>query len=284
MKKIKRYVSLVVGLIIYSLSFNLFLLNYDLIPGGVSGIAIVFNKLYTIDTALFILILNFILIIVSYFTLGWSFTKNTIFGAILSPFFIKITSFVPNIIDIKGTEMIFVAILGGILAGYGVGIIYKNGFSNGGTDVIEFALSKYLKIPVNKAIMIVDGLISIIGGLIFGIDKAIYSIIVLLCLSTVSNNLLSGINKSKTLLILSKKHNKIKDLLINEYDTDVTLLKVKGGKFNNDYKIIMTIIKNDKYDKLKKEIKEIDEKVFITITKSYEVYNSNKMLTKAKEC
>lgn len=284
MKKIKRYVSLVVGLIIYSLSFNLFLQNYDLIPGGVSGIAIVFNKLYNIDTALFILILNFILIIVSYFTLGWSFTKNTILGAILSPFFIKITSFILNIIDIKGTEVIFVAILGGILAGYGVGIIYKNGFSNGGTDVIEFTLSKYLKIPINKAIMIVDGLISIIGGLIFGLDKAIYSIIVLLCLSTVSNKLLSGINKSKTFLILSKKHNKIKDLLINEYDTDVTLLKVKGGKLNNDYKIIMTIIKNDKYDKVKKEIKEIDKKAFITITKSYEVYNSNKMLTKAKEC
>ena len=284
MKKIKRYVSLVVGLIIYSLSFNLFLQNYDLIPGGVSGIAIVFNKLYNIDTALFILILNFILIIVSYFTLGWSFTKNTIWGAILSPFFIKITSFIPNIIDIKGTEVIFVAILGGILAGYGVGIIYKNGFSNGGTDVIEFTLSKYLKIPINKAIMIVDGLISIIGGLIFGLDKAIYSIIVLLCLSTVSNKLLSGINKSKTFLILSKKHNKIKDLLINEYDTDVTLLKVKGGKLNNDYKIIMTIIKNDNYDKVKKEIKEIDKKAFITITKSYEVYNSNKMLTKAKEC
>ena len=284
MKKIKRYVSLVVGLIIYSLSFNLFLQNYDLIPGGVSGIAIVFNKLYNFDTALFILILNFILIIVSYFTLGWSFTKNTILGAILSPFFIKITSFIPNIIDIKGTEVIFVAILGGILAGYGVGIIYKNGFSNGGTDVIEFTLSKYLKIPINKAIMIVDGLISIIGGLIFGLDKAIYSIIVLLCLSTVSNKLLSGINKSKTFLILSKKHNKIKDLLINEYDTDVTLLKVKGGKLNNDYKIIMTIIKNDKYDKVKKEIKEIDKKAFITITKSYEVYNSNKMLTKAKEC
>lgn len=284
MKKIKRYVSLVVGLIIYSLSFNLFLQNYDLIPGGVSGIAIVFNKLYAFDTALFILILNFILIIVSYFTLGWSFTKNTILGAILSPFFIKITSFIPNIIDIKGTEVIFVAILGGILAGYGVGIIYKNGFSNGGTDVIEFTLSKYLKIPINKAIMIVDGLISIIGGLIFGLDKAIFSIIVLLCLSTVSNKLLSGINKSKTFLILSKKHNKIKDLLINEYDTDVTLLKVKGGKLNNDYKIIMTIIKNDKYDKVKKEIKEIDKKAFITITKSYEVYNSNKMLTKAKEC
>lgn len=284
MKKIKRYVSLVVGLIIYSLSFNLFLHNYDLIPGGVSGIAIVFNKLYNIDTALFILILNFILIIVSYFTLGWSFTKNTIWGAILSPLFIKITSFIPNIIDIKGTEVIFVAILGGILAGYGVGTIYKNGFSNGGTDVIEFTLSKYLKIPINKAIMMVDGLISIIGGLIFGLDKAIYSIIVLLCLSTVSNKLLSGINKSKTFLILSKKHNKIKDLLINEYDTDVTLLKVKGGKLNNDYKIIMTIIKNDKYDKVKKEIKEIDKKAFITITKSYEVYNSNKMLTKAKEC
>ena len=103
-------------------------------------------------------------------------------------------------------------------------------------------------------------------------------------MSTVSNKLLSGINKSKTFLILSKKHNKIKDLLINEYDTDVTLLKVKGGKLNNDYKIIMTIIKNDKYDKVKKEIKEIDKKAFITITKSYEVYNSNKMLTKAKEC
>ncbi len=283
MKKISRYLKLLVGLFIMSLSFNLFLLNYDFNPGGVSGISIVFNKLNGIDTSLFILICNIFLIIFSYFTLGWSFTKNTIIGAILSPILIKITSFIPNIIDISGTEKIFIAILGGILSGFGAGLIYKNGFSSGGTDVVEFTLSKYLKIPINKAIMLVDGSISIIGGLIFGLDKAFYSIIVLLCLSTVSNKIMVGINNSKTLLILSKKNRYIKELLINEFNTDITLLKVRGGKYNQDHKIIMTVISNDKYEKLKECIKKVDKKAFLTILKSYEVYNNNKMLKKGKE-
>ena len=281
MEKINRYLNLFAGLFLIGLSFNLFLLNFNLIPGGVSGLAIVISKLKGIDTSLFILIVNIILIIIGYFTLGKQFTKNTILGALLSPIFIKITSFVPNVIDIANTEKIFVAIIGGILTGYGTGLVYRKGFSCGGTDIIEFTLSKFLKIPLRTAVLLVDGSITILGGYFFGVESIIYSIVVLYFLSAMSNKMLVGINNSKTLYILSKEHNKIKKLLIEKFNTDTTILKVKGGKLNLNQNIIMAVIKNEQYEELKKDVENIDKKAFVTILKSYEVHNNNKMLKKA---
>ena len=283
MEKINRYFNLFLGLFLIGLSFNLFLLNFNLIPGGVSGLAIVINKLKGIDTSLFILIANILLIIMSHFTLGKQFTKNTILGAILNPVMIKLTAFIPSYINISGTEKIFVAILGGVLTGYGTGLVYRKGFSCGGTDIIEFTLSKFLKIPLRTAVLLVDGSITILGGYFFGIESIIYSIVVLYFLSAMSNKMLVGINNSKTLYILSKEHNKIKKLLIEKFNTDITSLKVKGGKLNLKQNIILVVVKNNQYELIKKEIKNIDKNAFVTILKSYEVYNNNKMLINAKQ-
>lgn len=281
MKK-RRIINLFMGEFIIAIGFNIFLLQYNLIPGGVSGIAIILNKLKNIDTSLFILITNIFLVIFSYFSLGKKFAKNTLLGALLNPIMIKLTSYFTKYISLGSIETIFVAILGGIIVGYGTGVVYKSGYSSGGTDVIEFTLSKYLKIPMNKAVIIIDGLITISGGIFLGFNSLIYSLITLYCISILSNKLFVGINNNKTLYILSKKYSDVKKLLLTKYKNDITILKVQGGKLNKNYKIFMSVVRNNDYEEIKKDIKKIDNNAFVTILKSYEVYNVNKMVTNSE--
>ena len=99
---------------------------------GVSGVSIVFSK-FGIDPSVFIMVANIILIIVSYFFLGVEDVKNQIVGALIYPVFVSLTLKVTNLIDFGNLEMIIIAVMGGVLAGLGYGLIYKSGYSTGGT-------------------------------------------------------------------------------------------------------------------------------------------------------
>ena len=141
----KRYVMLLSGSLIVAFAFNLFFLRYNIVCFGVSGVSIVFAK-YGVDPSVFIMIANIILVIISYFFLGVEDVKNQIVGALTFPIFVNLTAKVTNLIDFGSLEMIIIAVMGGVLAGLGYGLIYKSGYSTGGTDVIGNLICKYSKI------------------------------------------------------------------------------------------------------------------------------------------
>lgn len=285
MKKsvIKRYSFFILGLLITSVAYNLFLLDNGLAAYGVSGLAIVFKELFNFDPALVILIGNVILILVSFLLLGKKATMATILGSILYPIFVKITSFVPLIIDISNAELLVVSLFGGACVGAGAGLIYRENFTTGGTDILNQILSKYLKIPMGTAILIGDGMVVLIGGITFGLEPMLYSIIVLLLVSTLTNKVLIGISDSKTFYIISDKEKEIEKYIINELNTDITILDSVGTYSNKKNKVLMTVVDNRDYYKLKSNIEFIDPKAFVTITDSYEVLNKNTTIKNKKK-
>ena len=162
----KRYLMLIFGCLIVAFSFNLFFLRYDIVCFGVSGISIVLNE-FGVNPSLFILIANIVLMIVAYFVLGYENMKNQLVGALSYPIFVSLTSMITKYIDLGNTEMVVIAILGGVFAGIGYGLIYKSDFSTGGTDVIIGIICKYFKISMGNASLIVNGIIVIIGRILF---------------------------------------------------------------------------------------------------------------------
>lgn len=279
MKKIKfivKYINLIIGLLLVSISFNLFLSINDLAAGGISGLALVYNKLYDIDVSLFILICNIVLILVSFKCLGKKQTSRTIIGSILLPIFINLTSDINNIIDISETELIVQAIFGGIISGFGYGIIFKYGFTSGGTDIIDQLVSKYYKVSMSTAIIFVDGFVVLMGGVVFGLEKMVYSIIALILISIYSNKSMIGMNDYKTFYISTSKTKQIKEFLINKYNYNVTLLDATGGYTRNKRKMIMCVIRTNDYYEINTSLKLIDPNIFITIFNSYEAINHGK--------
>lgn len=282
MKTIKRYGSVLLGLFIIAVSYNLFFVPYQLDTGGVSGLAIVIKELFFLEESTFIFIVNIILLIISYIVLGKELTKNNLIGSLLLPVFIKLTENFGDFIVITEIEPLFIAVIGGVLSGYGYGLLFKNNFTSGGTDILNQIAEKKFKIPISQSMIYIDGAIVLLGGFVFGVEPMIYSIIALLLISNLSNKTLIGINKNKVFYIQTSKPKEIIKYLTKELNYDVTIFNAEGGFSKRKNKLILCSIKTMDYYKVKTALEMIDPQIFITITENYELLNANKMVPKNK--
>lgn len=168
--------------------------------------------------------------------------------------------------------MLLSAIFGGVVAGIGAGLIYKAGFTNGGTDIVNQIVSKYCKVSIGKAIMMSDGLILLSGTFVFGINNFMYALIVLYIISVLTDRVLLGISDSKAFYIVTEKDNEVKEFVLDKLSHGVTIFEARGGYENKKQKVLFCVIPTKEYFKLKEGISLIDDKAFFVVTDAYEVY------------
>lgn len=279
----KKWIKFILGITIVAFSFNLFCVPDNLASTGVGGLAIVVNNFISIDTSLFVGIVNIFLIILSFIFLGKDDTYKTILGAFIYPVMLKLTSYITCLIDLSSVDLLVKAIMGGIINGYGLGMVFKTGYTTGGTDIIEAIVCKYLKISMDKAIIMVDGMVVILTGLVFGVEHLIYAFVILIFQSIYSNQFMLGIKEDKILYINSRKNKKIREFLSSTYNYGITILKGRGGFSNRNNDILVVSIKSKFYLEIKEVILLIDSKSFITVCDSYETVYINKDERKSKK-
>ena len=268
----KRHLMLILGCLIVAFSFNLFFLRYDIVCFGVSGISIVFNE-FGVNPSLFILISNIVLMIIAFFVLGYENMKNQLVGALSYPIFVSLTELITKHIDLGNTEMVVIAILGGVFAGIGYGLIYKSNFSTGGTDVIIGIICKYFKISMGNASLIVNGIIVLIGKIVFSWDIVLYAILVSYLISVFTDKVLLGISKCKAFYIVTDKKNDelIRKFLLSIDGVGTTVIDAEGGYSNNEETLLLAVVPSRSYFIVKDGLKEIDKNMFFLVCDSYEV-------------
>ncbi len=270
--KIKRIIELLVGCFFVSVAFNLFLSPNGLVPGGVSGVSIIFEAVAGLDTAITILVCNIFLLILSYFLLGKEKTKATILGSLLFPIFVKITANINYYIDIDNSQLLLSAVFGGVLQGFGAGIIFKAGYTTGGTDIINQILSKYFKMSIGKSMICSDGLIVLSSVLIFGPTKLMYSVISLYIISMMSDRVILGVSDSKAFYIITDEEQAIKEYILKYLNHGVTVFNAKGGFAKEKQTVLMCVLPTKDYYRLKEGIHELDPEAFFVVTDAYEVF------------
>ncbi|MBR3898556.1 MAG: YitT family protein [Bacilli bacterium] len=269
-KKIKRSLMFVFGVFLLAVSFNLFIKPNHLIS-GVSGISIITDKLFKIDSSLIILLGNSLLLIASFVFLGKEDTSRTVIGSLLYPVFIKLTEFIPKYIDLGTTEPIVLAICGALMSGIGTGLIFKNNFTSGGTDVLKQILTKYGKMPYSMSNIYSEGLIMFAGGIVFGWQSFIYSIIVLSISGIVSDRVILGISEYKTLQIVTTKDSEIKSFIIENLNHGLTVIEAKGAFTDTKKKVLLCAIPTRQYFIATEGIKKIDPDAFVIAIDTYEI-------------
>ena len=270
--RIKRYTQFCVGCFLVAVSFNLFLSSNDLVPGGVSGFSIILDHLFHINKSLVIIIASLILLVMSYFFLGREKTRDSILGSLLFPLFVELTSHVGNYITIDTSQLLLSAIFGGVVYGFGAGMIFKAGFTTGGTDILNQIMSKYLKISMGKSMIFCDGTIVILSGIVFGPTKLMYSIIILYLISYMSDRVILGISDSKAFYIVTDEEKKIKEYIIKYLNHGVTVFNAKGGYKKERQTVLLCVLPTKEYYRLKEGIHEIDPDAFFVVTDAYEVF------------
>lgn len=273
---IKRYLTLLVGCSLIAFAFDLFFAPNSIVYGGLSGLSIVLNKTLGIDKSLFVLIASIILLIVSYFTLGWEKTKGSIAGSIIYPVMMKVLDPVAASIDLNTDNILLIIVFGALINGFGSGTNFKSGFSCGGTDILNQIVSKYGKMSIGKAMLFTDGLIVLGSGFflndrIYAFENVMYAIIVLYIISLIADKVILGISQCKSFYIVTEHETDVKRFIMDHLSSGVTVLDGRGGYTGNHQKVIMCIIPTKDYFLAKEGILSIDPNAFFLVTDAYEV-------------
>ena len=270
---IPRFLISSISIFIMALNYNLFFLRNEIVSGGISGVATIINNLLGITPGATILTFNVLMIVVSYFLLGPKTTGHTILGSVMYPAFVSLTN--PIAVKLYNyttfSELIVVVLISGFIYGFFNGVIYKMDYSTGGMDTLILIVNKYFKISTGAASMIVNTLIIISGAFLFGVEKAVYGIIIIIMNTTLINKIMLGISNSKMFFITTHKTEDIKEFL-EEMKAGYTFMKTEGGHSNRNNDMIMCVVPTTSYYMFRKTIMAIDPEAFIVINDCYEVY------------
>lgn len=268
-----RIVVTIIGSFLLAINYNLFLEPNNLVIGGLSGLAVLFKKIFSWNATIFIYVATAILILIGLILLDKEEIFKGLFVSLLYPFFITFTLPLCNIISkyLNFNDTILIALITSMLFGFANGIIYKAGFNTGGSDILMKIIKKYGKISEGKATFAMNIVIVIAGGLVFNINNVAYSAIILYLSSMIIDKMLIGISTSKLFYIKTDKINEVKDFIIRELKTGVTIINVEGGYSAKKGKLIMCVVDNMDYYLFKESVLEIDPKAFFIIDDCYEV-------------
>lgn len=269
--KFKKLLMVIIGTILCAFSFVYFLVPYNIAPGGVSGIAQIVNEIYPVNMSLFILIASFILLIFSFIFLNKEKTINLILGSILFPVFVFFIEKIYITYHFQVDNILLSSVFGGLIFGFGLGLVYREDYTTGGTDIICQILCEYFQIGRGISTIIVQAIILLFIAFTFGFSNFMYSLIVVYLISIVVDKVLLGISNSKSFYIITKKTNEVKEFIINDLHHGVTILDGKGAFSNNNQNVILTVIPTREYYKLKEGLKEIDKDAFFVANDAYEV-------------
>ncbi len=265
-----RYTYLLCGVFLVAIGFNLFLLPGSIVY-GMSGVGVILKEVLKLDPSLVIMVGNVALIILSYLLLGKEKTKNSVLGALLVPIMIKLTENIPGYVEVTFDPWLF-TLFGAVLTGFGLGLVFKSGFTTGGTDILNQIVSKYGKMSIGSSMLWTDGLIIFGGVFVFGWTKVMYSLISLYIISIMTDKVILGISSSKAFYIITDHETAVKKFIMTHLSHGVTVLDGRGGYTGNHQKVIMCIIPTKEYFLAKEGIHEIDPNAFFLVTDAYEVY------------
>lgn len=269
--KIIKFALFIVGVFLITLNYNMFLIPNNLVIGGVSGIAIIIKRVFDINPVLFIYAINLILLIISFFFLGWKRTRRSAIGAILYPLFIFLTEPLALSLNFAFKSDIIMILVTGIIYGVGTGLVYKAGYTTGGTDILIHIFGEKKKVSTGNSMIIINSIIILFGGFFFGYEKVIYAIMILYIESIIVDRILLGVSDSKMFFVYTKKVLEVEKFIMEDIKTGVTVLNIEGGYSEEKSKMLMCVVRTRDYYLFKETILNIDPTAFLVINDCYEV-------------
>ncbi len=272
-RKIKEYLLLHLGIIMVSAGLYFFLMPSNLAVGGANGLAIVINNfLPVLPVGIIMIGINLILFVIAFILIGKAFGVKTIYSSFAVSLIIFVLEKLVPVTEPLVGDIALELIFGIIIAGSGMGIVFNQNASTGGTDITAKILHKFFHIDLGKGVFISDILITFLAGFAFGAKLAMYAALGVLINSFVIDYIIEGFNLKKEVTIISEKYEEIKEFIIKELDRGFTAYYGEGGYSEQKRNIIVVVINKREFLKLRAFINKLDAKVFLTINNTHEVY------------
>lgn len=267
---VRTYVVIAFGLLVISVAWTAFLLPHQISGSGVSGIAAIVFYATGVPMGYTYFAINVVLILIALKILGTGFGIKTIYGVVLSA--ITLTVLQPLIPAAVVQEKFMSAIIGGMLCGTGLGIIFTQGGSTGGTDIIAMVVTKYRNISPGRVILLCDVIIISSSYVVLTnlasaqrIETMVYGFVTMAIQAYTLDAILSGNRQSVQILIFSRHYERIADQITTTMRRGVTVIDGTGWFTKEPQKVIITLVRKQEASDLYRIIKSIDDKAFITV-------------------
>lgn len=264
--ELRAYLIMTLGLMMYSFAWTELLLPAEVIGGGGGGIGAIVYYLTGIPMGVTYLVFNAILLTLGFWILGPKFGAKTIYGILVNSLalYVMQETLPPDLMGLHGDKFLS-AILGGGIAGAGVGLCFSVGGSSGGTDILAMIINKYRNISLGKLIILMD--VVIVGCSYFvswDLGSVVYGYVTMFTLGTAIDWVLSGSKASSQIMVFSAKYEEIAERVIHDVNRGVTILDATGAYSKTPQKVALIICRRGEASAVYRIIKEIDPKAFIT--------------------
>lgn len=267
MKWVKNLLFLTIGAIITAFALESFLVPNNIIDGGVIGISMIVSHITKLNLGLLILIINTPFIIMAFKKMGAKFVVQTVYANIILAVFLNLF----HHYKVTG-DLLLSTVFGGIILGFGVGVILRHEGSLDGTEMLSLVVARRFGCSVGEFIMGINVFIYLAAGKVFSWESAMYSIMTYFIASKVIDMVMEGLNSSKSVRIISDEATAIGQALIEKLDISVTYLQGIGGYTGQDKDLIYCVISRLELPKMLDIIKEIDSNAFVSVVDVHEVY------------
>lgn len=257
--------------LIYSIGIGMFLEPNNLAPGGVTGISIMLNHLFNLPTGTGILLINIPILWIGVRKLGKKLIGYTLYALVISS--VVVDLLVEN--GLCATRVpILAALFGGAMVGFGLGVIFRNGGTTGGLDIIvRLVKMKYRYLKTGAIFLISDIIVVSVSAIVFrDIDVALYAGISVMAASLVMNKVLYGGDEAKCIYIFSEKNQEIANILLEKLEVGVSFIKGKGAYTGKDKEMIMCVMRRQQLPEATEIVENIDDGAFLIVTSATEIF------------
>ncbi len=270
-REAKSYLMLTFALCVAALGWSAFIIPSGIVGGGITGLASTFHFLWGWDVGIVSLSINSILILLAIRLLGFSFGVKSVYCIII--FGILLSILTRYFTEPLTKDTFMATLIGATLAGTGAGLIFVNGGSTGGTDIIAMIINKYKNISLGRLLLLCDIFIISTGYIVFhNIEIVMYGFITMAIYGYVVDTVITGNKQTVQLFIISEKYKEISKHIVSKTEKGCTILDGIGAYSGDAKKVLMVISKKKTSSILFRIIRDIDPEAFVTLSTVSGVY------------
>lgn len=271
-----NYILLYCGAILAAFALSEFLVPNSIFDGGITGISMIIHRLTGISLGVFIVILNIPFLLYALKSSGKVFVFRATTAIIVFSVMEKVFDSLPGITD----DVLLATIFGGLFLGCGCGLVLRSGGCLDGSEIVGIFVNRRYNLSVGKTVLIINIVIYFIAGVLFGIDKAMYSILMYIITSRVIDFVQTGLEQAKAIQVITEDGEHIADEIYNNFGRTVTFIRGEGLISGTKKDILYCVITRAEIFRFRKLISDLDVNAFITITDVSEIIGNHIKLRK----
>ena len=276
------FIGITAGAMLAAFSIQTFLSPNMILDGGVIGISIIISKLTGLSLSIFTIILNIPFLLIGYKNLGKNFLIKALYAMLLFSAFLTMFQNVHELTD----DILLATIYGGIILGIGVGLVIRCGGCLDGTESVAIIINKKTSLSTGQIIMIFNIFIYLTAGILFGLDKALYSLLMYFITFKIIDLVSEGLEQAKAAMIITEHGDETAKQIYNKLGRTATFIQ-GNGLVSGKKDILYCVLTRMEISRLRAIVNEEDETAFVTITEVSEIIGehikSNKKIKEVKE-